>query len=271
MQFRENEIPSGLVNGTNASFLLDAVPAPTGSLLLMRNGVQQTIGVDFTVSGKAITFISGHIPGPADILRAWYRTEGGSEFPGAGGIYRDDAVLLIQEQLGHRTGLEAKIIRQMIVSQSTLQTKEDVPWFLIRSWLFSTNTQSVEVPGDFIREIYDQKPLWLLESDHSIPMEKEELDFLTNSADLRGAGKPAYYAILGRTLSLFQAPAQEYTFRLWYQGMDEALTSNIKNGWLTYAPNLLCSETGFNVARTLRDAEAAKFLQRNGRLVGRTF
>lgn len=77
-----NETPSGTINGTNATFVLNGVPNPTDSVLLTKNGQVVYQNVAFTLSGQTITFNSGYIPQPADItipsssddlLRAWYQ------------------------------------------------------------------------------------------------------------------------------------------------------------------------------------------------------
>jgi hypothetical protein len=71
--FTDAEVPAGLVNGANASFTLSAVPAPTSSLALYRNGVLQKAGQDYSFSGNAIQFLAGSTPQPGDTLLASYR------------------------------------------------------------------------------------------------------------------------------------------------------------------------------------------------------
>jgi hypothetical protein len=71
--FTDEEVPAGLVNGINTAFTLSAVPAPTSSLSLYRNGVLQKGGQDYTLSGNAIQFLSVSTPQLADTLLASYR------------------------------------------------------------------------------------------------------------------------------------------------------------------------------------------------------
>jgi len=71
--FTDAEVPAGLVNGANASFTLSAVPAPTSSLALYRNGVLQKAGQDYSLSGNTIQFLAGSTPQPGDTLLASYR------------------------------------------------------------------------------------------------------------------------------------------------------------------------------------------------------
>jgi hypothetical protein len=46
------------------------------SLTLFRNGILQRAGVDFTLSGSAITFTAGSVPQTSDYVRAYYRHAG---------------------------------------------------------------------------------------------------------------------------------------------------------------------------------------------------
>jgi hypothetical protein len=73
--FTDAETPSGTVNGTNATFTLAAAPGTPASLILTVNGVVQIQGSsgNYTLSGTTITFLSGSIPQPGDVLMDWHR------------------------------------------------------------------------------------------------------------------------------------------------------------------------------------------------------
>jgi hypothetical protein len=71
--FNDNETPGGLADGANAMFVLAAVPNPSGSLVLYRNGVLQKAGLDYSLAGNAIQFVPGAVPQPGDTLLAGYR------------------------------------------------------------------------------------------------------------------------------------------------------------------------------------------------------
>jgi hypothetical protein len=75
LSFADQETPGGTINGTNPTFTLAHSDTATGtSLMLIRNGVLQTgAGVDFTLSGTTITFVTASIPQTGDTLVAWYR------------------------------------------------------------------------------------------------------------------------------------------------------------------------------------------------------
>lgn len=72
--FVDHEVPAGEINGVNATFQLGQPPSPAGSLHIFRNGILQRAGVDFTLSGKAVTFLVHSVPQPGDLLEASYRT-----------------------------------------------------------------------------------------------------------------------------------------------------------------------------------------------------
>jgi hypothetical protein len=76
--FVDNETPSGTINGVNTNFSIAQAPVPTASLVLTRNGIVLFQSVDYTLSGTAITFLSGAIPVTGDALRASYRIGGSS-------------------------------------------------------------------------------------------------------------------------------------------------------------------------------------------------
>lgn len=70
--FVDQETPSGAVNGVNTAFTTSQVASPSSSLTLFLNGLRLTPGVDFTLSGSAITFVAGQ-PRTGDILLCSYR------------------------------------------------------------------------------------------------------------------------------------------------------------------------------------------------------
>ena len=51
-----SEIPSGVVNGVNTTFALRNTPASSSSVVVYRNGIRQTQGLDYSVSGNSIAF-----------------------------------------------------------------------------------------------------------------------------------------------------------------------------------------------------------------------
>jgi hypothetical protein len=71
--FVDFEIPAGLIDGSNAVFVLNAAPSPASSLVLIRNGLKLSSGGDYTLSGNTILFAVGALPQTGDQLFAGYR------------------------------------------------------------------------------------------------------------------------------------------------------------------------------------------------------
>ncbi len=71
--FSDAEQPGGAINGSNAVFTLARAPSPSASLSLSLNGLTLTQGIDYALGGSTITFGSGEVPQPGDLLLASYR------------------------------------------------------------------------------------------------------------------------------------------------------------------------------------------------------
>ncbi len=71
--FVDQETPAGSINGVNAAFTLSQSPSPSSSLVIYRNGVRLTPGVDYTAVGTAVTFGSTLVPQTGDTLLCTYR------------------------------------------------------------------------------------------------------------------------------------------------------------------------------------------------------
>jgi len=69
--YADNETPSGTIDGSNKTFTLANSPSPADSLMLFVNGVFQTSGEDYSLSGDTITFTVA--PPSGSIIRAFYR------------------------------------------------------------------------------------------------------------------------------------------------------------------------------------------------------
>lgn len=71
--FIDSETPAGTVDGSNATFTIANPPSPASSLHVHRNGLLLRLGLDYSFSGTAITFLSGAIPQTGDTLQVSYR------------------------------------------------------------------------------------------------------------------------------------------------------------------------------------------------------
>lgn len=57
------EVPTGAVNGSNTVFTLSATPVANASVIMVLDGVTQTNGTDYTVSGTTVTFTTAPTTG----------------------------------------------------------------------------------------------------------------------------------------------------------------------------------------------------------------
>jgi hypothetical protein len=62
--------PTGTIDGSNPTFTLPNAPNPAASLQLSKNGRDMYSGIDFTLSGLTITYLTASIPQPTDVHRA---------------------------------------------------------------------------------------------------------------------------------------------------------------------------------------------------------
>jgi hypothetical protein len=69
------EVPRGVIDGTNTTFTLNFQPAPWGSIHVFRNGLRQQRNNDFALGGPNHTQVIFNLiatPQPGDILLADY-------------------------------------------------------------------------------------------------------------------------------------------------------------------------------------------------------
>ncbi len=74
--FIDGEAVAGSLNGSNAVFTLSHPPSPLGSLNLYRNGLLQSVGIDYSISSSTVTFLTPSIPKSTDVVTAYYRIAG---------------------------------------------------------------------------------------------------------------------------------------------------------------------------------------------------
>lgn len=71
--FADAEVPTGTMDGSNATFALAFAPNPVGSLQLFKNGTLLTATRDYVLSGTTLTFFGAAIPQAGDKVQAFYR------------------------------------------------------------------------------------------------------------------------------------------------------------------------------------------------------
>lgn len=77
--YRDNEVPTGNINGVNNIFTLGLTPSPSASVELFLNGLLLQQGTDYTLSGFTLTLSSP--PAIGDVLIAFYRALGSGGGP----------------------------------------------------------------------------------------------------------------------------------------------------------------------------------------------
>lgn len=72
--FVDQETPVGAIDGANPVYTVSAVPRPAASLYVWRCGLLMKAGVDYTLAGSTVSFLSASTPQTADVLTASFRT-----------------------------------------------------------------------------------------------------------------------------------------------------------------------------------------------------
>jgi hypothetical protein len=181
---------------------------------------------------------------------------------------RDEAVSLIQTQLGFRTTGADQIITQLQLAQTILESGPTLPFFLVSEDAYAITTdaeQRLLVPSDFLREtdeaVLRYVPDTISSSNPEVDLDKGDYDDLRKlyqdtTTGTTKVGHPEAYCILGNYFRIFPIPDDEYTLHMIYYQQDDLLTSNIENGWLLHAPLLMMGKAGKIIAGALRDTTA---------------
>lgn len=187
---------------------------------------------------------------------------------------RDEAVSIIQQQLGFRTDLSSEIVTNLKLAQTMLEVGPTRPWFLVseqQSILTVEGESRLPIPTEMLTEIDSTRLVYIPddEEEAAVDLKKEDYDQLEYDYREEEAGPPAAYALLGDYFRLFPVPDDAYTIKIIVYGRDETLDSNIENGWLKWVPYAIIGKAGAQIATAVRDATAlATFREweRDGRL-----
>lgn len=180
---------------------------------------------------------------------------------------RDEAVALIQEQLGFHSDLSTNIITNLKFAQQTLEKGPTKPWFLISedSYIRTTAEEPrLPIPSDFLQETDEAVLRYVPDdiTDGEVDLKKDFYDVLRkNYMDVDTgtveSGPPEAYALIGIYFRLFPTPDDDYLIRQIYYKSDTVLSSNVENAWLKHLPMLLIGKAGKQLASALRDSVAA--------------
>ena len=194
---------------------------------------------------------------------------------------RDEAVAIIQQQLGFRTDLTAVIITNLKLAQVQLEGGPTKPWFLVSERMTKRTTADdsrVAVPESMLQQV-DMASVRFLPDDtmtdlKQVTLKKNDYDVLMENykdVDTGGVltGSPAAYALQGEYFHIFPTPDDQYLLQITIFQQDTVLNSNIENGWLKWAPFTLIGKAGWLVASATRDKDAQaafKLIEQEGRL-----
>lgn len=175
---------------------------------------------------------------------------------------RDTVVARVHKRLGNRSGLDTDIRNEIQLTQETLEHGIELPWFLKTNdatLVTVASVATVALPTDYLRDI-DENPLWIQDTTGLWNIvTKERLDVLKAKVYETDPSLPRNYALFGESVHLFPTPDAVYPLDFYYYGADTVVTSNIENQWLKYAPNLIISSVGLEIAAYSRDAEALAY------------
>lgn len=161
-----------------------------------------------------------------------------------------------------------------------------LPWFLrteVENAYTIANEERVPVPLDFIRE-WDDDALYYynpaadptLGQNQWVPLVKDALNYnrvkygalypVTTQINRDAISAPPIraYSLDGKYFRIFPTPTDVYQLKMIYYGNDTPLdpANDGTNKWLTYAPNVLIGEAGYNVAATARDNDRMTYFEK---------
>ncbi len=178
---------------------------------------------------------------------------------------RDQAVALIQEELGFRSDLAANIVGRMKQAQRLLEHGRSLPVFLLEqdaSIVAAAGSAEVALPTGFIRWKQDEGLRYTTTTGSFVKLEKVPLDIGAARFLDADDGKPLAYTLRKDTIKVYPDRDQAYTLTASYYKEAVALDSNIENEWLAHAPDVLVGRAGMFMCGPLRnDAAMARFLE----------
>jgi hypothetical protein len=177
---------------------------------------------------------------------------------------RLEAVTLIQDRLGQRTGIENQIVKELQAAQRRLEAGATLPWFLLKkSTALATvaNTQTLALPAGFLLE-NEEGGFWIQDTDGERTFLVKG-DYGTFSVDEclldsdNPVRRPTNYSLIAGVIYFFPIPTAVYPLEMTYYGADTVLTTDAgTNLWLLNASEVLICRAGMSLAKFLRDGEA---------------
>lgn len=186
---------------------------------------------------------------------------------------RDEAIALMQIQLGFRTDQSTNLVTCLKAAQTQLEGQPTKPWFLISedSYAFTEDgEQRIALPTDFLQEVDEAVLRYVPDEDddddddtsNEVDLVKEAYDVLRKNYSEDVSGPPEAYALVGEYFRIFPTPDDVYRIRMIYYKRDTVLSSNVENGWLKWIPYLIMGKAGLLLSQGgLRDSGASAVFQ----------
>lgn len=172
---------------------------------------------------------------------------------------RNEAVALIKQRMGNNTdsSLDAHIVTEMQLAQSTLEQEHELPWFLVEEGETNvaastrTFTPTATDSRAFLAPFPDV-PFYVYKATETLADKKalqpDDYKVLWNSYSATADADPprAYANDLSvlNSYALFPKPLSDSVVVVPGYYADAVLSTDITNKWLTYAPEILLNLTG---------------------------
>jgi hypothetical protein len=181
---------------------------------------------------------------------------------------KTEILQVIKNRLGQRPNIDDQIELELVTGQEALERGPTLFWFLVGSdstLVTVADNNLLTLPSDYIR-VYHDGGLWVTDTgDDSLEKQLKKDDYRTlkkavRDGDLDASGLPTHYAEVGQLVYLFPTPDIVYSMELFYYGKQPTLGagSDEETLWSQNAADLLLARAGGNVARYLRDMQAAQ-------------
>ena len=188
-------------------------------------------------------------------------------------MFLSEVVQIIQDRLGFRADLDAKIKTNIRLAQTELENGDIMPWFLLTHVILPSVPESndrVLIPSGYLGIPEEEsQSSWIIIGDDTEPCELHRDDWAHIIA-MRQAGYTE--------IDLFDVSYQEGTGYVmlvgpgepsesvliafaYYSSAKELTEDEDENAWLSFAPEYLIGGAGKKIAAALRDKDAITYFQ----------
>ena len=173
-----------------------------------------------------------------------------------------ELTVIVTDRLGQRGDLDEMVQRELRQAQRLWEKTPPYPWWLARAWAPAVSTQVTVLPDAFIEFMDDGVFLVGVygETPYTEPLKLAgaHLEHAYLGQD-KASGQPVNFTLVGTELYMLPTPNKIYQIAsivYWKQSI--LLTPTSSNRWSDRGEDMLVAEAGYQVARSLRDAEATQ-------------